>query len=376
MDFLSRWWAHWAFLAIAIAAVIVVEWGLHGLLLLRLRRLDPQRDIWHQGLLSALGGPVHAAVWLVGAIVVKYRWFGADRNHIVNQLYAPTLGIIVTLLVAWFLLRAVGRIRQNYSAADAARSRIDFTTVDAVSKLAVVVVLAIATLSILQRLGVSIGGLLAFGGATGVAIGFAAQTLVANLLGGFTVFVSHVFKINEDIILPGTEVAGTVKDIGWRATRVMNWNGQPIYVPNAEFNKALVVNWSRMRHRTISESVYLRYTDLDKVAGIVAEVNPLLEARQDIGYFVFRFDSFSERALKLCLYAYADTTAYATYMQIKEEILLAIADIARRHGANLVLPVANVYMPQADRNGPAAVPDALGRPPAPGPDARVQGEPA
>src|SRR3546814_6385261 len=65
-----------------------------------------------------------------------------------------------------------------------------------------------AALVILQTLGFSVAGLLALGGAGGIAIGFAAQSLVANLLGGLTIYASRPFKVGEWIIMSGTEVMG------------------------------------------------------------------------------------------------------------------------------------------------------------------------
>src|SRR3546814_10370881 len=91
---------------------------------------------------------------------------------------------------------------------------------------------------------------MAFGGAAGIAVGFAAQTLVANLFGGLTVYAGRIFKIGEDIILPNTKLAGTVQQIGWRATRVLGWDGKPFYVPNSIFNSSNMINHSRLSPRS------------------------------------------------------------------------------------------------------------------------------
>ena len=59
----------------------------------------------------------------------------------------------------------------------------DRTTVDAIGKLLRLTVIITAALVILQTLGYSISGVLAFGGVGGIAVGFAAKDLLANFFG-------------------------------------------------------------------------------------------------------------------------------------------------------------------------------------------------
>src|SRR3546814_16194461 len=60
-----------------------------------------------------------------------------------------------------------------------------------------------------------------------------------------------------------------------------------------------------MSFRQVSEYVYVRLEDIDKVSAIVADVNDMLEEHPEMGdYLIFRFDSYGEYSLKLYLYAY------------------------------------------------------------------------
>src|SRR3546814_1918301 len=130
---------------------------------------------------------------------------------------------------------------------------LDPTATDAIGKLARIAIFFTAALVILQTLGFSVSGLLALCGAGGIAIGCAAQSLVANLLGGLTIYASRPFKVGEWIIMSGTEVMGEVQEIGWRATRIMGFDRKPFYVPNSMFNTGVVINHSRMTNRRILE---------------------------------------------------------------------------------------------------------------------------
>jgi MscS family membrane protein len=238
----------------------------------------------------------------------------------------------------------------------------DETAADAIGKSSTAAIIIVAALVAMQTLGFSIASLLAFGGVAGIALGFAAQGLVANLLGGITIYASRPFKVGDHIILPDASLmgnaqyigwqAGEVQHIGWRATRILDWNGKPFYVPNAKFNTQTIINHSRMSFRQISESVYVRLEDIDKVPGIVTDVNRMLEEHPEMGdYLIFRFDSYGQYALKLYLYAYTagTVTAYTDYMRVKQDLLLRIAAIIAQHDAKLAVPVSTVYLPE----GPA-----------------------
>src|SRR5699024_7761082 len=251
----------WIFLAAVIVGVIVINQLLRWLLAMRLRHLEPAKHMWRHALLSAASAPVRALIWLLGLLLVKQELLPAGTGpRIIHQAFNHLPGILFALLLAWFLLRLVSRVQDNYLwRAQSAEEVIDRTAVDAIGKLIWAVIVVFTIISILQQVGVSLASLLAFGGAAGIAVGFAAQNLVANLFGGLTIYASRIFKIGEDIVFPGSNLAGTVQQIGWRSTRLLGWDGKPFYVPNSIFNTSNMINHSRLTHRAISEHILLRY---------------------------------------------------------------------------------------------------------------------
>ncbi|HEX5313459.1 MAG TPA: mechanosensitive ion channel domain-containing protein [Gammaproteobacteria bacterium] len=348
--------AHWESLAYVILILLVtavVALAIHLVLRKRCQRESTARHVWKDALLGALNAPLQGVVWMIGLSVAVDALTDGGRMSLLAEIFPPARDVAVIAIAAWFLIRVVGRVEGNlFARARRHEQEFDATAAGAIGKLARAVIVVAAALVMMQSLGFSIASLLAFGGVAGIAIGFAAQTLVANLLGGLTVYVSRIFKVGEDIILPGTEVAGTVQQIGWRATRVLGWNGKPFYVPNALFNTKTLVNHSRLERRSFSEYLLLRYRDFDKLQAIVRRANEVLAGREDLAYFVFRFDSFGDAALKLNLYAWPQSAPdggflpYAEFARIKEEVLLAIAAIAVDEGCDLIQPNTHVYVRQ------------------------------
>jgi MscS family membrane protein len=313
---------------------------------------------WRDAILRALNAPLQCVVWVIGVSIAVSALTTGGRLPFLAEVFPPARDVAAIGLVAWFLIRLARQVRENLdSRAKAEGTEFDETAADAIGKSVTAAIVVIATLVMMQTLGFSITSLLAFGGVAGIALGFAAQSLVANLLGGATIYASRPFKVGDHIVFPGTPStggyigwqAGEVQHIGWRATQILDWNGKPFYVPNAKFNSETIVNHSRMSFRQVSEYVYVRLEDIDKVAAIVEDVNLMLEQHPDMGdYLIFKFDSYGEYALKLYLYAYTSgaITAYTDYMRVKQDLLLKIAAIIAQHGAKLAVPVSTVYLPE------------------------------
>ena len=288
-----------AFTFLVVLGVLILNYIINRLLNSFTRRAESARKIWQTAILESLNPPLRGVVWIVGlTLAVGFLTRGGGFT-LLSQSFQPARDIAVIAVAVWFLLRAVGRVEAGLQAhARRKGQEIDPTAADAIGKLVRAAIIITAILVAMQTLGFSISGILAFGGIGGIAIGFAAQGLVANLFGGLTVYASRPFKVGEWIVMPGTDVMGEVQNIGWRATRVMGFDRRPFYVPNALFNTAVLINHSRMTARRIQETMHLRYRDIDRVERIVTDVNRMLSEHPGIehDFFVFRFDSCGEFA--------------------------------------------------------------------------------
>jgi MscS family membrane protein len=355
IDFYNHW-QNLAYLAFIALGALIATLVIHLVLRKRYNRPRNGGHAWRDAILGALNAPLQCVVWIIGFSVAASVLTIDGRMPLLARIFPPVRDVAAIGIVAWFLIRLVSQISRNLRSHAQTEGRdFDETAADAIGKSVTAAIVVVAALVMMQTLGFSITSLLAFGGVAGIALGFAAQGLVANLLGGATIYASRPFNVGDHIVFPGTPStggyigwqAGEVQHIGWRATRILDWNGKPFYVPNAKFNTETIVNHSRMEFRQVSEYVYVRLEDIDKVESIVADVNHMLEEHPEMGdYLVFRFDSYGEYSLKLYLYAYTSTavTNYTDYMRVKQDLLLKIAAIIMEHGAKLAVPVAAVHM--------------------------------
>ncbi|MDP2057803.1 MAG: mechanosensitive ion channel family protein, partial [Thiobacillus sp.] len=256
--------------------------------------------VWDDALIKATRKPLTLILWVTGvafSIQIMHKHSGMPLADFV----IPTRDTVIIAALAWFLMRLISQASRTLLARSAATGdAMDHTTVDALSKLGRFTVVIIAALVILQTLGFSVSGVLAFGGIGGIAVGFAAKDMLANFFGGLTIYLDRPFAVGEWIRSPDKQIEGTVEHIGWRHTRVRAFNKNPIYVPNALFTTIVVENPSRMTNRRIKETIGIRYADLDKMAAIVADVKAMLQAPPEIDIratLIVNFNPFAASSL-------------------------------------------------------------------------------
>jgi MscS family membrane protein len=220
-------------------------------------------------------------------------------------------------------------------------------TVHAIAKLARVALWIIVALTVLQALGVSVSGLLAFGGIGGIAVGFAAKDLLANFFGGMSIYLDRPFAPGDWIRSPDREIEGTVEDIGWRLTRIRTFDQRPLYIPNSVFSQIAVENPSRMYNRRIYETIGVRYQDSQVLRALVVDVRAMLEAHPEIDTnrtLIVNFNHFGASSLDFFIYTFTKTTDWVTYHNVKEDVLLKVLDLVHQHGADVAFPTQTVHL--------------------------------
>lgn len=345
IDFLAASWLPETLLVVAGVVLMIL---LSGKLLLHVERVAGQTEtVWDDALIHAVKRPLAVMLWVIGLAHVAGI---LDREIGIHALdYAqPARSVGVVACLAWFLIRMIN----NAASSLIQRPRpggesLDQTTVEAMSKLGRVSVMIIAALVILQTLGFSISGVLAFGGIGGIAIGFAAKDLLANFFGGLMVYLDRPFSVGDWIRSPDKAIEGTVEYIGWRQTRIRGFNKNPIYVPNALFTTIVVENPSRMSHRRIKEIIGIRYQDINKMAAITRDVKAMLIAHPDIdneATMIVNFTTFSASSIDFMIYTFTTITQWVRYQEIKQDVLLKVAEVIAAHGAEIAFPTRTLHI--------------------------------
>ena len=319
-----------------------------GALLRRLHRVARNSaQNWDDVLITAIEVPIRLVLWIgVLYLALDIHTLAGGLRGLLVQVYDTAL----IFLLAWFLHRLIsGAEGELLREERRSHSSTDRATVRAVAKLARITLWVVAGLMALQSIGVSVSGLLAFGGIGGIAVGFAAKDLLANFFGGLSIYLDRPFTIGDWIRSPDKQIEGTVEDIGWRLTRIRTFDQRPLYVPNAVFSQIAVENPSRMFNRRIYETIGIRYQDADKMATVVAEVRAMLEQHPDIDLsrtLIVNFVSFGASSLDFFVYAFTRTTVWVEFHAVKQDVLLKILGIIHAQGTDVAFPTRTVQLEQ------------------------------
>lgn len=304
-------------------------------------------NIWDDALIEAARRPLPVLIWL-GGVSLALQLIHRQTGEQLLEYLAPARNIGVVLCISWFLFKLIRALADDVVAARArAGEEVDRTTIDALSKVSRIAVIMVAALGIMQTLGFSISGVLAFGGMGGIAVGFAAKDLLANFFGGLMIHLDRPFNINDSIRMPEQQLGGTVEYIGWRHTRLRSTDKTALYVPNAVFTTIVVENVTRMSHRRLDLTIGLRYQDIGKVDAVSADIRSLLENHPDIDHelvVAVGLDELADSSLDLKVLAFTPVTDFLEFRALKQEVLLQITAILGKHGADVAFPTRMLHL--------------------------------
>lgn len=311
------------------------------------------KTIWDDVLVMSARKPINLAVWLIG-ISIALVVLGQHYNSPLLEYVAMFREAVIVICLAWFGWNLISEASVRYLEEQEVKGdEVDHTTVDALSKLGHLVIIIASLLTLMQTFGFSVSGLLAAGGIGGIAVGFAAKDLIANFFGGFTIYTDRPFVVGDWVRSPDKDIEGVVEKISWRYTQIRRFNKNLIYVPNAVFTTVALENPSRMTNRRIKETIGIRYDDIDKMSAIVGDVTSMLKAHPEIDIdktLIVNFNAFNASSVDFFIYTFTKTVVWADYHAVKQDVLLKVADIITKHGAEIAFPTQTLHVASVSQN--------------------------
>tara|TARA_B100000683_G_scaffold193287_1_gene186257 strand:- start:1614 stop:2669 length:1056 start_codon:yes stop_codon:yes gene_type:complete len=306
--------------------------------------------IYDELLLHSIRSPSSYLI-VVGYLLIVVDYF--INQGLINFAFSlPTsLFLLIVLMISWSILRGLNFYLtskpyiKNLSGDDDAT--LVSETYEIVIRIIKVIVVIITLLIIMQELGLSISGLLAFGGVGGLIVGLAAKDLLSNFFGGMMIFFDRPFRVGEFIKSPDRNIEGIVEKIGWRLTVVRTFSKNVLYIPNTAFSSIIVENATRMSNRRINETIGIRYDDLSKMKSIINDVNTILSENDKIDQSQkakVYFKTFSASSCDFFIYAFTLTKDWEEFLSIKQDILLKVAEIIEKHDAEIAYPTTTVFI--------------------------------
>ena len=111
-------------------------------------------------------------------------------------------------------------------------------------KTATYVIWAFGIILILGVWGVDITPFLAGLGIAGLAISFALQSTLSNIISGISIIMDKVYKVGDKVQLDSGEV-GEVYEISLRSTRIKTYDNEILIIPNNNMASAKIKNFTQ-----------------------------------------------------------------------------------------------------------------------------------
>ncbi|MDF4249086.1 mechanosensitive ion channel family protein [Streptomyces sp. WMMB303] len=133
------------------------------------------------------------------------------------------------------------------------------------SSIVTVVVGVMGAAMVLDQVGIALGPLLASAGVVGLAIGFGAQSLVADYLSGMLIMLEDQYGVGDSVDLG--EAIGEVEHVGLRLTQIRDLNGGLWHIRNGEILR--VRNDSQEWARAVLDVSVAYESNLDTVCSVL-----------------------------------------------------------------------------------------------------------
>ena len=288
------------------------------------------------------------------AIVSGAAWFLSFLLNAINVtgnaniIIATILGTTQFIAAAWAVLLFGNVIAEIIASAPHIRTRsLDEAMARLAARVVAFVIAAVVVLYGAQTLGLPVVPLIAGLGVGSLALALAAQPTIENFIAGLTLYADRQVRVGD--FCRFGETLGSVEEIGMRSTRIRTLDHTVVSVPNADFSKARLENYSARRKMWYHPRLRLPYeTSPDQLRYVLVEVQTLLYSHPRVlaESAYIRFAEFGEYSLDLEVFAYIDTADYNEYLEIREDLNLRLMDVITSAGTRLAIPVQIEY--QAD----------------------------
>jgi small-conductance mechanosensitive channel len=273
-------------------------------------------------------------------------WWQDMLQMISNDQIGVFIRVLIIVGVGLFLARLVNRILFR-----AFRASLNPHQMMLIRLGSYYLLLILFALWVLQELGLNPGILLGTAGILTVAIGFASQTSMSNLISGFFLIGEKPFAVG-DIIRVG-DTTGEVLAIDSLSVKLRTFDNIYVRIPNELIIKSQVMTLTRFPIRRIDLQIGVAYKeDMNRVRQVVFEVadkNPLaLEEPQPL----FIFQGFGDSALEM---QFSVWVRREEYLSLRNSIQEEIKSAFDKEGIEIPFPHRSLYTGSVTRPFPVQI---------------------
>jgi small-conductance mechanosensitive channel len=192
----------------------------------------------------------------------------------------------------------------------------------------------IVLMAVLSELGVKLTALLGAAGIVGIAVGFASQTSVSNIISGLFLISEKPFSVGDAIRIGGT--SGIIQSIDLLSIKIRTFDNLFIRIPNQMILNSEVTNITRFPIRRMDITLQVGYAeDLERVQAVLADIAKKNPYSLDEPEPVIMFTEFKESGVEVLFGLWFSKT---DTLPLKNSIIAGIVSRFRAEGIEIPYP--------------------------------------
>lgn len=240
------------------------------------------------------------------------QWFRSLSPDILTK----GITVAITIVLGLFLVRLLAGLTQRYIMKKSTPQR-QMIARKAITYTGFVLVL----MAVLGELGVKLTALLGAAGIVGIAVGFASQTSVSNIISGLFLISEKPFAVGDVIRIGGT--TGIIQSIDLLSIKIRTFDNLFVRIPNEKILSSEVTNITRFPIRRMDIVLQVAYgQDLERVHALLTGIASENPWSLDEPEPVIVFSEFKEGGIDVLFGLWF---AKADFLNLKNSIMKEIA---------------------------------------------------
>ena len=233
-----------------------------------------------------------------------------------------------------------GRVLKAVLARSVKRGDAEHSAADVVGRMGGALILVAGIVYALGVLGVRLGPLVGALGIGGLAIAFAAQSILSNFLASVILQLRRPFR-RGDQIRTG-ECEGTVEEVNFRTVVLRAFDGERVYVPCADVLSHAITNHTARGRRRTTLDVGVGYdADLDEARQVVLKAVETVDGVHEHPAPEVWVESFGDSSVNLAV-RFWHAPEVSTKWRVRSEVAVAVKRALDDAGIDIPFPIVTL----------------------------------
>ena len=274
---------------------------------------------------------------LIFIIALSFGRVGLVLPKEVSDYWAKIVVVFFIIFVVMFICDIISNFSNNYL-----YNKKGVVISDGIITILKALVWVIGFLTILSNLGVNVNTFIAGLGIGGVAVAFAAQSIIADLFNYFVIVFDKPFLKGDYIQIDADK--GVVEYIGIKSTRIRRNSGEQLLISNTNLLSSRIQNYRILEKRRQYMMLGVEYsTPLEKLKVIPDLLKTIIETN-NTEFVSARFIEFADSSLNFEVIYYVNTADYNEFVRVVEDINYKIIDEFNKLGVGFAFPSRTLYI--------------------------------